>query len=110
RIDVVGELHLLGVAIDEVAQDLRAERELHLLLRQRAAVRGEEIALHRVAIVRVPVLRVEEPGLEIEPVVEFDRALEPAAGGGAELDALRQYGSELRLDGGPAPLGIVVPT
>src|SRR5206468_4114186 len=70
-------------------------------------VGGEEVTLHRVVIVGVAVPGVEEAGLQVEPVVKFDEPVDFPTGGAA---ALRQDPAELLLDGGPAPLGIMVPT
>src|SRR5207248_9711034 len=103
-VDVVGDLDLLRVPVDEVAQHLGADGKLDLRV---VVVRGEEIRLHGVLVVRMSVLGVEESRLKIEPVVEFDQAVDlpprTAAALGEDL-------AQLFLDGGPPPFGIVVPT
>src|SRR5207248_3183120 len=69
----------------------------------------EEPALHRVPVVRVAVLRVEEPRLEIEPRVELDALFDPAPRPSRQGESRGQLLLELRLHGGPMELRVVVP-
>src|SRR5262249_53883809 len=71
--------------------------------------RVEERALDGVPVVRVAVLGVEEPGLEVEPGVELDALFETPTGGARQSDTVREPGFQLGLHRGPMELGIVVP-
>jgi len=104
-VDLV-QVGLLGVPVREIAQDLRGEGQVEGVL---GSGRIEERALHRVPVVGVAVLGVEEPGLQVEPGVELDALLEPPAGAARKLEPGRESGLELRLHRRPVELGVVVP-
>ncbi len=58
-------------------------------------------------VVGVTVLRVEEAGFQVEPVVELDQPVDFPARRAAPFG---QDAPEFLLDGRPAPFGIMVPT